>query len=268
MVMGRINVFFLVHNRMEYTRLALKHLYRFTNFDLVNRLVFVDDNSTDGAEKVCEDYLGATGKEEIVHIQAGTVTGALYHGSAHTTLLEQDEGVEYMVKLDNDLILAEEWLDKVCYLLQQNRWFDVVGFLCPGEFFPGPPELVWKKCPYYAHYIRTVPYTGGNFIMRWPLFIEQREDFLHLAAGVGNRHEDYSVGSICSYQERLSREEKLRIGAIHPHLPVFKLDKCLHPRWEVYEFYKKRGINRQHCWDLVEVYRQKGYSRKSQGQLK
>ena len=104
-----INIFMLVKDRREFTALTLDHLERFTDFDLVHRLVFVDDSSTDGAAELCREWVARTGHGEVITIEGGSVTNALFHG----TQPYLDDPIRWMVKLDNDLILSEDWLDKV-----------------------------------------------------------------------------------------------------------------------------------------------------------
>ena len=162
-----VNIFMLVKDRKEFTSLALSYLERFTNFDLVHRLVLVNDSSTDGAAEICREWVARLGKGEVVDIEGGTVTNALFRGTEPYL----DDPVRWMVKLDNDLIMSEDWLDKVLFQAERvAQQVDMVGFPMVNEFFPTSPEEAWADRSPQEYQVGGAPYTGGNFIMSWSFF--------------------------------------------------------------------------------------------------
>lgn len=69
--MADVDIFMLIKDRKEFTDLTLKFLFAFTDFSLVNRLVLVNDNSTDGADEVCRSWINKMGLGEVVNVRGG-----------------------------------------------------------------------------------------------------------------------------------------------------------------------------------------------------
>jgi glycosyltransferase involved in cell wall biosynthesis len=248
-----INIFMLVKDRREFTALTLDHLERFTDFDLIHRLVFVDDSSTDGAAEVCREWVARTGHGEVITIEGGSVTNALFHG----TQPYLDDPIRWMVKLDNDLILSEEWLEKV--LIQAEKTADqvhMVGFPMVGEFFQTSPEDAWAERLPQDYGVGRAPYTGGNFMMRWGVFKQTR----HI--GVVDNPLNYIQNSLSEVHKLLSEKGILKVGIMVPALPVFKLDKVADPRYRPYAFLEKRGIELDWIRLKIQEYYQAGMCRK------
>lgn len=247
---GVANVYVLIHNRRAFTDIVLTHLVAYTRFLPINRLVLVDDGSTDGAEDVARRWVAAIGsKAEYRRVDGGSVSNALWAGSAHTT----DDDVDFAVKLDNDMILFPNWLAVMLAFAQHNPDFDVYGMVCAGEFFETAPEELWKLHDYRAH---ETDYTGGNFLMRWGKFLETR------GMGYDPHPAHYLVGSIDGLHRELSARGELRCCVPHPHLPVFKLDKCLADKYKPYKFYEARGIDHAEIARLTNEYNDAGHCRK------
>jgi hypothetical protein len=248
-----VDIFLLVKDRWEFTEIVLSFLHEFTDFSRVHRLVFVNDGSTDGVDDVCHTWIRRTGIGEVVSIRGGSVTNALYLG----THPYRNDPVRWVVKLDNDLVLCEDWLTKVLVPAEASRdRYDVFGFTTVNEFFPSTPEEIWADRPASDYGLQTVPYTGGNFLMRWDAFLRTR----HL--GVTRDPRNYITGSISELHRALSARGVLRIATVRPHLPVFKLDKVAVSAFDRYGFFERRGLDRSRIESLVERYHREGVCRK------
>lgn len=162
-----------------------------------------------------------------------------------------------MVKLDNDIILSEDWLRKI-YVQAERHYsiFDVFGFTTVNEFFPSSPEEVWAQRLPENYTLTPVPYTGGNFLMKWNVF----KKFRHV--GIVKNPAHYIVGSLSEVYKSMSMKGLLSIAIISPHLPVFKLDKVAVRKYDQYKFFEKKGIDRRWIEDLIEKYYVTGVCRK------
>jgi hypothetical protein len=248
-----VDIFMLVKDRKEFTSLALDFLERFTNFDLVHRLVLVNDSSTDGAAELCREWVERLGTGEVIDIVGGSVTNALYHGTEPYL----DDPVRWMIKLDNDLILSEEWLDKVLYQAERVfREMDMVGFPMVQAFFPTTPEDAWADRQPQDYQVGYAPFTGGNFIMKWGMFKMTRH------VGVVDEPHNYLQNSLSEVHRLMNSEGLLRVGVMVPALPVFKLDKVILPGYRPYEFLKRRGLDMDWIRGKIQEYHQAGMCRK------
>jgi len=248
-----VDIFMLVKDRKEFTALALDFLERFTNFTYVHRLVLVNDSSTDGAAELCREWVERVGKGEVIDIAGGTVTNALYRGSEPYL----DDPVRWMIKLDNDLILSEEWLDKM--FLQAKRMIDevdMIGFPMVQEFFPTSPEEAWTDREPQDYKVGRAPYTGGNFIMKWDYFKRIRH------YGVVEKPENYLQNSLSELHHLMNSKGVLKVGVIVPALPVFKLDKVILSKYRPYQFLERRGIEADWIREKIQEYHHAGMCRK------
>jgi hypothetical protein len=243
----------LVKDRAEFTALALEFLERFTTLARVRRLLLVNDASTDGADQVCRAWSRRVGVGEVVDVEGGTVTNALFRGTER--LLEDPP--RFLVKLDNDFIVCERWLEVARTQLELSRGaFDVVGLSTANDFFASKPADVWADRAPEDFELEPTAYTGGNFLITWEAFARTR------ALGVTECPANYVTGSVSEIHRRLSIEGRLRCSVVRPHLPVFKLDKALDPAFDAYEFFGRRGIDRARSAALVREYAARGASRK------
>ncbi len=248
-----LDVCILVRDRAEFTALVLEHLERCTDFSRVRRLLFVNDGSTDGADEVCRDWARRVGIGETVDVRGGSVTNALFHGTA--PLLADPP--RYLVKVDNDFIVCEKWLEIMLAQVALCRGrFEVYGFSTVNDFFTSTPEAVWTEHAPEDFALEPTAYTGGNFLIQWDAFLRTR------SLGVTETPASYVSGSVSEIHRRLSIEGKLRSCVVKPHLPVFKLDKALDPAFEGYRFFERRGIDRARIASLVREYAAAGSSRK------
>lgn len=250
---GDITLFLLVRDRREFTRIALDALERCTDLSLLHRLVFVNDASTDGADRCCRDFVRRTGFGEVVDVRGGTVTNALYEGSRPYV----NDPVAWYGKLDNDMVVSEGWLPKLLGAIRGSaETYDVVGFTTVNEFFPTSPGELWAARRPEDYSLQRVGWTGGNFLMRRDAFLATR------GLGVSERPENYITGSLSELHRDLAARGELRVAIIRPHLPVFKLDKVAVPAYDEYAFFERRGLDRERIGDLIDRYHEAGYCRK------
>lgn len=250
--MPPVNVFLLVQNRREFTDICLRFLFRFTDFSLINRLVIVNDSSIDGSLELCQQYIDEQGVGEIVNVCGNTVTNALFLGT-HRYL---DDPVKYMVKIDNDFILSERWLNIVYEIAERySDRFDITGFPVANTFYQISPLELWR--PRRADEFQMIPaeHTGGNFMMKWDVYKSIRQ------CGVSKNPENYITGSLCEIHKQLHQNGVVRIGILKPFLPVFKLDMVAADKYTEFQFFETRDIDRGRILKLIEEYNQKKFNR-------
>ena len=249
----KINIFMLVKNRKEFTDLSLKFLFRFTDFNLVNKLIIINDSSDNETINSCLLHIRKAGTGEIVNVNGGSVTNALFFG---TKQYLQDE-VKYMVKLDNDMIVSENWLNILYTQAEKNyNYYDIFGFTTVNEFFKSTFSEIWSKMPPEEYSLRPVPYTGGNFLMKWEVFKRYRN------IGVIKNPSHYICGSLSEVHKLLGEKNLVKIAIVYPHLPVFKLDKVADKEYDEYKFFDKRKIDKKMIYRLIEKYYHEGLCRK------
>lgn len=248
-----VDLVLLVKDRAEFTALVLDRLAACTDLASVRRLLLVNDRSTDGADDVCRTFVKRTGVGEVVDVEGGSVTNALFLGTA--PLLADPP--RFLVKLDNDFIVCPGWLATMRLAAARNRFaFDVYGFSTANDFFTSTPAEVATPRAAEDYELEPTAYTGGNFLMTWDAFAKTR------AIGVTERPANYIAGSVSEVHRRLSIEGRLRCCVLRPHLPVFKLDKALDPAYDAYRFFERAGIDRARIAALVKEYAAAGVSRK------
>lgn len=248
-----VDIVVLVKDRIEFTEIMLRELAQHTDWSLIRKLLLVDDQCKPETRQLLETFVRDRGLGEIVPVTAGSVTNALFLG---TERLLADPPTHF-VKLDNDFLVCPKWLEIASHLAERSHHaFDVIGFSMTGEFFDSAPELVHTYRPFDDYELEPTAYTGGNFLMKWDTYARIRN------LGVSEKPANYITGSISETHRALSIRGALKTCVIKPHLPVFKLDRALDVRFEDFDFFERRGIDRSEVARWVTRYDVRGESRK------
>lgn len=138
----------------------------YTNLEII----LVDDGSTDGCAKICDDFARRDSRVKVVHKVHGGVTSARKAGAEMAT-------GEYILSVDSDDWIESHWISKL-----------------EGHLHPEKPDILFaqgfiRDYPHYQKRERFLPYCGyfkGNLIERQLLpHIIRNGDFcnqgLHLA---------------------------------------------------------------------------------------
>lgn len=242
----KANIIVLVYNRLEYTNIMCYHLYKYTDFDLVNKLIFVNDGSTDGADRVCQSWCDLKGIGKVINIDGGNVTRATYEGLKYLDQYPTD----YIIKLDNDFIVSEAWLNIAIRTISMNK-FNVVGFK------PSLDNTSWD----INNSIRNinVGHTGGIFISDTDTMDKYR--FTTSKAEVGLYDYTYTSYSDMIY----SKIDTLKIGVFFPALPMFSLDRQAFQSWDNSNLMLRGRLNPERMAELSRKYQDEKFSRISVG---
>lgn len=219
-----IDVLFCTHNRLEFTKAALKTLLENTNWGEA-RLIIYDDDSTDGTREFLIDS-GVT-DEMRFHRFSGPV--AIMN---HYLMGAPSDHV--FAKIDSDTMVPSGWLDECMDVLHRTPKLDFLGIEAHTRLGSGIRSY------------RKARHIGGIGVFRTRAFRT-----LPRPQGVGGRF------GFTEFQ--LAMEGRVEIGWIDPALPVFLLDRLPRAPWkQLSEEYIAKGWQRpwpayaeesRHLWE-------------------
>lgn len=203
-----VDILYVAHNRLEYTRQSFAALLANTDWGAVNRLYVADDGSTDGTA----EYLG----EQTTRINEGRmVLNATYLdrpfggpvAAMNWYLSETDDTVDVFAKIDNDRIVPPGWLHDMQETLAQHAELDALGMEPHEESRP-------VEC-YAARSVTYSSHIGGVGLIRRRIFNTCRP----VANGVWG------------WSEFQGNHEKILTGWVTPDIPLFGLDQLPMEPW-------------------------------------
>lgn len=191
---GDVDLLFTTHNRREFTVASFAALLDNTNWDLVRRLLVVDDQSKDGTL----DYM----IESLHQVPVSAVlVSRRVGGPAIAMNIAVDRGDSpVLAKIDNDVIVCPGWLDEMLRVLQQHDEIDALGME------PGHGALVQPVGE--PRGIKRAKWIGGVGLIRRRVFSHGRRVTLD------NRWFGWTL-----YQRK-----HVSAAWITPDLPIFLLD--------------------------------------------
>jgi len=206
--MPDVDLLFLAHNRLEFTRESLAALAAGTDWDRV-ALHLYDDLSTDGAGDVLKDAAKSMGGE-LTRRKFGSPVAAM------NDLLLRHTTREFVAKVDNDTVVPPGWLDECLGVMDRHPELDLLGieaFTPPGD---GPRTY------------RPGPHIGGIGLFRRRAF--------RTRPNVDGRFFGFTAW----------QQKNARCGWIAPALPVFLLDRMPTEPWRsLTERYIGKGWQRR-----------------------
>lgn len=195
-----IDILFLAHNRLEYTRESLKTLIRNTDWDIVRKFVIYDDASTDGTREFLASM--QCPKREF---RAGAFGGPV---DVMNDYLSRDYFAGMVAKVDNDTMVPPGWLGQLCKGMAFE--LDLLGM---EAFNPVDARPVARG------------YTPANFI--GGIGLMRHRAFQYSVPRPGGRF------GFTAWQEHARKEndEKVKAGWLNPSIPVFLLDHLPMEPW-------------------------------------
>lgn len=115
----KVSVIMLAYNKLEYTKLAVDSLYKYTShidFDFIS----VNNGSSDGTE----EYFNSLPNEKKINFKEN-----IGGDRAFNEALKVADG-EYTVFLNNDIILTTNWLDNLIAIMESDPKIGVVVPTC------------------------------------------------------------------------------------------------------------------------------------------
>lgn len=210
-----IDLLFLAHNRLEFTKASLSNLIANTEGPEVQRLIIYDDNSTDGTREYLKafKYGGVASKVELrfgeYDSPVAVMNDYLRSGPA-----------EMFAKIDSDTMVPPDWLTECLGIMSRHPELHLLGI----EAFRPVQPVCDRRTFDEAGFI------GGIGLMRSEAF----RDGLPEAEG---RRQGFT-----QFQER---HPEIIKGWLNPALPVFLLDWIPREPWQsLTAEYVKNGWNR------------------------
>ncbi len=200
MIMEPIDILFLSHNRLAFTRASLEALITNTQWDRVKRFVWYDDDSCDGTLDLYEDFQSAI--PVPVHFWPGQYGSPVTIMNAHL----RDDPTPIFAKIDNDVLVPKYWLGELLNVMDRNDDLSFLGLEAFDPVEPGQIDRTYRK----ARFI------GGIGLMR--------------TAAFGGPVLDETIGryGFGVFQENHPLITK---GWLTPALPVFLLDRLPQEPW-------------------------------------
>ena len=128
------------HNEEAFLADTLNSVLRQTL--LPKKVIVVNDNSTDGTEAIIDDFLGLSTLFEKIntsssteHLPGSKVINAFYKG-----LAPLDDNYDFIVKLDADIILPDNYFERIAYIFTGNPRVGIAG----GFAYEKDTEGHWK----------------------------------------------------------------------------------------------------------------------------
>jgi len=212
-----IDILFLAHNRLEFTKVCLANLIKQTNWSEVARLVIYDDESTDGTREFLQNAKAP--------VQIEVRTGQYGSPVAIMNNYLRRDPAKMFAKIDSDTMVPAEWLDSCLKIMDRHPRLDLLGI---EAFRPVQPGFIETRSFDSADFI------GGIGLMRTRAFYSSQPQ------------PDGRFG-FTSWQERNTEVEK---AWLNPALPVFLLDWLpREPYRSLTAEYVKKGWNRD--WSAI-----------------
>lgn len=106
------------------------------------KVVVVNDNSTDGTEAIIDDFLGLSSVFEKLNTSSSTehLPGSKVINAFNKGLAILDDYYDFIVKLDADIILPDNYFERIAYVFTGNPKVGIAG----GFAYEKDSEGIWK----------------------------------------------------------------------------------------------------------------------------
>jgi hypothetical protein len=216
----KIDVLYLCHGRIEFTRASLPNLIARTDWPLVNELVVYNDSTPerDGeTSRFVKETLAQTDMEATLRqTNLGSPVAVMNHFLRRTT-------ADAFAKIDNDIIVCAGWLEALTDILERYPKVELVG-MQPG--MGSQPGENWNG----SHEVEYATHIGGVGLMRTSAFERRGRPIADGRFGFTEWQHKHTPGAVW----------------IKPDLQMFALDQLPFEPWlELTADYVKAGLNRE-----------------------
>lgn len=162
----KVSIIILTTNALEMTRTQLGDIAKLKTEGLDCKCLVVDNGSTDGTEKALKDF--SLKNMEYGFIQAGKNLG--FAGGNNTGIKNAlGRGADYIILMNNDLILPQDVLTKLVEYMEENT---DTGAVSPKMYFAKGYEF--HKDRYKSEDLGKVIWYAGGVIDRNNAYSEHR----------------------------------------------------------------------------------------------
>lgn len=216
-----MEILYLAHNRLEFTKASLAALFENTNWDFVDRLIVYDDASVDGTRGYLQSISYPIDNAELI---CGTFGGPV-EVTNHFLSRRDPTDDHVFCKLDSDVMLPPGWLDQSLRVMRQNPELHLLGIEAFNPVATGCTERSYTQ----ARHI------GGIGLMRSGAFVTLPRPHGRFGFTAWQEHTD----------------PRPNCGWINPSLPVFLLDWLPREPWRsLSDEYIAQGWQRR--WDKYQ----------------
>lgn len=136
--MKPIPVLLVTYNRLEYTKKAIESIIR--NPGLPVSLSIWDNGSTDGTIDWLKEWIGSPWRKDVCRIGSGLKNVGL--APAMNWFFRENAGEDYVVKVDNDTVLPDNWLADLMEVMERNgKSFGRIRKISSGVEIREPEQL-------------------------------------------------------------------------------------------------------------------------------
>lgn len=197
-----IDLLYLAHNRLEFTKASLAALEANTDWSKVGQFIVYDDNSTDGTREFLEE---ATQYLRVQTIKRFGTFGHPVNVMRDYLLNHQKHSI--FGKIDSDTMVPPGWLNTCLDVMERHPHLDLLGIEAFNEVSATNEPRSYTE----ARHI------GGIGLMRLSAF---------------HRHGlPAPEGRYQGFTQWQTRNERVTKGWINPSLPVFLLDRLPFEPW-------------------------------------
>jgi glycosyl transferase family 2 len=209
-----IDLIYLAHNRLEFTKASLAALEANTNWALVDQFVLYDDNSTDGTREYLSDWIYSARIEARIVPRFGEFGHPV---NVMRDFLTSFRRHSIFAKIDSDTMVPPGWLDESFDVMERHPELDLLGIEVHNGVDPSTKERGYTD----ARFI------GGIGLMRTSAFRTLPEP----------------NGPYFGFTEWQEGNPQVKKGWIDPAMPVFLLDRLPMEPWRSLskEYVKKFG---------------------------
>lgn len=238
--MPLVSIIVPVYNTAPYLRACLDSVLSQSFTDL--EILLVDDGSTDGSGKICDEYAGKDSRVIVLHQENGGV------GSARNRGLDHARG-EFFVFVDSDDLVDKEHLEHLMdsdadlvvsgvYKFGAKKGIEVpsrrisFGIEALASHWNTPPEMNYLYCYPVVKRFRTRIIRENGIRFNESLFFSEdmcfnMEYYSHAESFTEQPYADYGYRLL-----NITRDEKFRMSAAELIIHHEALEACFHRLYE------------------------------------